>query len=233
MLTTRTTRTRRTAGAAPRPAGARRAAVAVVPAVAVLLAAGCGGDPAPDAGPTASPSSASPSTTPSASPSASVPPTSPTGSAGDDRGLPFPADLRPDVGGGQGSGNGLTVTDVRIGRQAGYDRVVLELGGTGRPGWRVEYVAVPRADGSGERLDLDGDSFLQVDLRGMGLPFETGVDEDARDRVPGVGGVAEVAPGGVFEGHQLAFVGLDGGRRPFRAFALSGPTRVVVDVVRD
>lgn len=227
MLTTRTRRTTRTAGA-------RRAAVTVVPTLAVLLAAGCGGDPAPDAGPTASPSSPGPSSPlTSSSPATPAPPPSPTGSSGDDRGLPFPADLRPDVGGGQGSGNGLTVTDVRVGRQAGYDRVVLELGGTGRPGWRVEYVAVPRADGSGERLDLDGDSFLQVDLRGMGLPFETGVDEDARDRVPGVGGVAEVAPGGVFEGHQLAFVGLDGDRRPFRAFALTGPTRVVVDVVRD
>ena len=75
--------------------------------------------------------------------------------------------------------------------------------------------------------------FLQVILRGVGLPFDTGVEPfgDSTTRVPGTGtkGVAEIAPGGVFEGEQQAFIGLAGtsGRsclRPHR------PARVVVDV---
>ena len=75
--------------------------------------------------------------------------------------------------------------------------------------------------------------FLQVILRGVGLPFDTGVDPfgDSTTRLPGTGttGVAEIAPGGVFEGEQQAFIGLTGAQRPFRAFALTHPARVVVE----
>ncbi|MGZ5400671.1 MAG: AMIN-like domain-containing (lipo)protein [Nocardioides sp.] len=39
-----------------------------------------------------------------------------------------------------------------------------------------------------------------------------------------------MAPGGVFEGEQQAFIGLTGVERPFRVRALADPVRVVVDV---
>jgi hypothetical protein len=129
-------------------------------------------------------------------------------------------------------GNGLGLTGVRVGRQQGFDRVVLDLGGTGTPGWRVAYVDRPVADGSGDPVELRGSVFLQVDLRGMGMPSDTGVPQfgDSTTRVAGTGGIAQVAPGAVFEGQQQAFIGLSGARRPFRVFRLSNPTRVVVDV---
>lgn len=146
---------------------------------------------------------------------------------------PFSANLRPDDG-GYGSGNGLGLTGVRVGHHPGFDRVVFDLGGTGRPGWHVQYVARPRSDGSGEPVKLGGDVFLQVVLRGMGLPPDTGVREfgNSRTRISGKGtqGVAEIAPGAVFEGDQQAFIGLTGAKRPFRVFALDHPARVVVDI---
>ncbi|GAA1760848.1 hypothetical protein GCM10009795_004130 [Nocardioides hankookensis] len=144
---------------------------------------------------------------------------------------PFGAGLRADDG-GQGSGNGLGLTDVRASHEDGYDRVVLELGGSGTPGWRVEYVDRPVYEGSGEPVALQGTTFLSVVLRGVGQPSDTGIAAygDDTTRVPGVGGIAEVAPGGVFEGEQGAFIGLTGARRAFRVFTLTDPTRVVVDV---
>lgn len=218
----------------------RKTAPVVAGLALVVGVAGCGGDD-PDAGPTDPPAPASsPPSPPPSSPADPTPsqdgPTGPSSAAASPSrdGAPFEADLRPDTGGARpGAGNGLTLTEVRVGRQDGFDRVVFQLDGTGRPGWRVEYVDVPRADGSGEELDLRGDSFLQIDLRNMGLPSDTGVEEVGPEPVEGDGtrSVTEVLPGGVFEGQQLAFVGLAGERRPFRVFALDSPTRVVVDVV--
>ena len=86
-------------------------------------------------------------------------------------------------------------------------------------------------------MRLKGTVFLRVILRGVGLPVDTGVEPfgDDSTRVPGTGtkGVGEIAPGGVFEGEQHAFIGLTGTMRPFRVFALANPTRVVVDVHAD
>jgi len=76
---------------------------------------------------------------------------------------------------------------VRTARQPGYDRVVFDLGGTGTPGWRVEYTTNPVYEGSGDPVTLEGTVFLQVILRGVGLPYDTGLAPfgDSTTRVPG------------------------------------------------
>lgn len=136
--------------------------------------------------------------------------------------------------GGHGSGNGLGVTGVRTSHRSGYDRVVFDLDGTGTPGWYATYTTNPVAEGSGDPVELAGTTYLSIVLRGVGLPFDTGVPAygDHTTRVAGgrATGIAEIAPGGVFEGEQLAFIGLTGAQRPFRVFALTDPARVVVDV---
>lgn len=202
-----------------------------VPALLVLTllagAAGCSGDSAEDADPTVA---TAPST--SSAPTTGTPPA--TGSATPEASAPpFTAGTAPDDG-GQGSGNGLGVTGVRTARQPGYDRVVFDLGGTGTPGWRVEYTTSPTYEGSGDPVTLQGTVFLMVSLRGVGLPYDTGLAPfgDDTTRVPGTGtkGVAAIAPGGVFEGEQQAFIGLTGTTRPFRVFARANPDRLIVDV---
>lgn len=145
---------------------------------------------------------------------------------------PFGKGTRP-VDGGPGKGNGLTVTGVRTASHADFDRVVFDLTGKGTPGWYVRYVKRPVNDGSGTRVRLKGRSFLQVAIHGVGYPTDTGATgTDASTRVSGAGttGIAEIAPGAVFEGSQLAYVGLTGTKRPFRVFALKKPARLVVDV---
>lgn len=98
----------------------------------------------------------------------------------------------------------------------------------------MEYTTSPTYEGSGIPVTLKGTVFLQVVLRGVGLPYDTGLPPfgDSTTRLPGTSskGIAEIAPGGVFEGEQGAFIGLTGAKRPFRVFVLANPARVVVDV---
>lgn len=223
-------------------ANMRNTAAPVLLVVALLVGvAGCTDDTPDAAGPKSrSSTTASGSKTPIA-PETPTGTSDPTGDAsGDPSGepqaetsaAPFKGTLLDD--GGRGSGNGLGLVGVRTARHRGFDRVVFDLGGAGTPGWRVEYTARPTADGSGEPVTLKGAVFLQVILRGLGAPFDTGIKPfgDDKTRVPATGteAVAEIAPGGVFEGDQQAFVGLTGTKRPFRVFALTRPARVVVDV---
>lgn len=180
-------------------------------ALALPLAA-CAGSPPPRSAAT------SPTTSPAAGRSAAV---------------PFPADTSADKGGPQGGG-GLGVVAVRSARQAGYDRVVVELAGSGEPGWFAQFVAAPVQQGSGEPVTVAGDTVLQVDLRGLGTPADTGIPAYAgpsRTTPDGTQAVREVVVGpGVLEGEQDVFLGLTGGQRPFRVFSQSDPVRVVVDV---
>lgn len=130
----------------------------------------------------------------------------------------------------------LLLRDVRVGRHDGFDRVVVELAGTGTPGWVAEYVGTPRAEGSGEVVDVGGDHVLGVTVSGVtirkGYP-RTPPDFFRGDRhfTPELGGpVADVNLLGAHEGYSQLFLGIDGDRAPYRVFALSNPARLVVDV---
>jgi Rieske Fe-S protein len=150
---------------------------------------------------------------------------------GDTSAPPFPANADPDTGEAS-SGASVTVSDIRIGRQDGYDRVVFEVGGTGTPGWDVRYVDAPASQGSGKPIDVAGEAALQVTITGAGYPYDTGVDEFSSDApVTGAGTetVTEVAFDATFEGTTVAFVGTRS-QAPFRVYLLENPTRVVVDV---
>jgi len=129
----------------------------------------------------------------------------------------------------------LVLTDVRVGHHEGFDRVVLEFDGTGTPGWAVGYVDRARADGSGETIALDGDAVLDVYARGTTYPgtgaVDSGYDGPQHFRPEDASSVAEVHVVGTFEGDTQVVVGIDGDRVPFRTFALTGPARLVVDVL--
>lgn len=130
------------------------------------------------------------------------------------------------------AGTQLLVDDVRLGLQDDYDRVVLDLSGTGEVGWLVEYVDDPALDGSGTPVDLTGPAVLVVTAQGMAYPEP---DDPAYD--DGVllvdGGelqtVTEVLRGVPFEGQLQVYVGLKA-ETPFQVFRLSGPERLVIDV---
>ena len=144
---------------------------------------------------------------------------------------PFPANTDPDTAEAS-SGAQVTVRDVRTGRQDGFDRVVFEVGGTGTPGWDVRYVDAPTSQASGAPVDVAGSAALQVAITGVGLPADTGVAAfDGPNPLPSSGTrtVVEVVVDTTFEGTTTAFVGTTA-QTPFRVYALSDPTRVVLEV---
>ena len=202
-----------------------RASSRVVPVLVIPLIAlsGCAGRgdvdaaPASAEGATASRSAAPPSAEPQ-----------PDGQVA---GASFEADTEPDVA--QASADArLTVSDVRVGAQDGYDRVVFELGGDGTPGWDVRYVDQASAPGSGRVIEVAGGAVLEFRLTGAGYPYDTGVDEyPGRDplRAPDTSAVTEVVFQATYEGTTTALIGTRD-RMPFRVLFLETPARVVVDV---
>jgi hypothetical protein len=143
----------------------------------------------------------------------------------------FPANTDPDTADATSDAS-VTVRDIRLGRQDGFDRVVFEVGGTGAPGWDVRYVDTASSQGRGEALDVAGDAILQVSLTGAGYPYDTGVTEYSAAGPLTAGGtevVTEVVFDATFEGTTTAFVGTEA-KAPFRVYLLQNPTRVVVEV---
>jgi hypothetical protein len=199
-------------------------------AVAVLLLAGCGSqaatdDAAAEHAPSGSAAAGDPAETSAPATGDAVEEVSADADAS-----PFPGDTSPDVADAVDPAD-LTVTAVRTARHDGYDRVVFELSGTGSPGWSVEYVDTPSAQGSGHPIDVPGSAHLQVTMQETSYPYDSGAEEVARGPVPVTG--TEVVEGvfydATFEGTSVAWIGT-GARAPFRVYALTGPSRVVVDV---
>jgi hypothetical protein len=144
---------------------------------------------------------------------------------------PFPATTDPDTADASSDAS-VTVRDIRVGRQDGFDRVVFEVGGTGAPGWDVRYVDSASSQGSGKALDVAGDAVLQVALTGVGYPYDTGVTEYSASRPLSASGtevVTEVVYDATYEGTATAFVGAKA-TAPFRVYLLQNPTRVVLEV---
>jgi hypothetical protein len=203
-------------------------ALAVVVVVGAASVGGCTADP----GPTPSPTTASTSAPATGTPSASA--STPATTAGPSPSLPAGfgvADVTsprfPDLGGDLG-GAGI----VRVGRQTGFDRVVWEFTGTGTPTYRVRYVDVPTADGSGDPVAVAGDAFIEVVITSVGIP-EEGAARPADPPASALEGtvIAEAnAIFGGFEGYGQSFIGVRDRQRPFKVSLLTGPTRLVVDV---
>jgi hypothetical protein len=123
--------------------------------------------------------------------------------------------------------------DVRTGRHACYDRLVVDLDGRAS-GYVVRYVNVFRAEGSGQVIPLPGGAKIQIVVRAPandvnGNPTYPAV---VGRHLPGVS-VAGYATfrstryGGSFEGLTTLGLGVRA-RLPFRVFKLGN--RVVIDV---
>lgn len=196
-------------------------------ALSLVTLTGCGDDD-PERTPVSSGSQPSASVAASSGPSP-APAASPPAAASAEPS--FAGDTEVDTQ--EPTGGPLTVRAVRVARQDGFDRVVLELAGkaAGAPGWRVEYDDTPAEQGSGDAVEVDGEATLAVLVTGVGYPFDTGVDEVGDDpALPGdLEVVEDVVLGSTFEGQFEAFIGVSG-ERPFTVQRLANPARVVIDI---
>lgn len=128
------------------------------------------------------------------------------------------------------------LTDVRTGRHACFDRLVLDVRGD-VSGYHVAYTDQVRGVGSGDVIPVRGGARLAV------VAYVHGSDTQGRASytppsfsnltdVTGYSTFRQVAWGGSFEGHTVIGLGVRA-RLPFRVFVLDGPgagSRLVVDV---
>ncbi|WP_420371887.1 AMIN-like domain-containing (lipo)protein [Ornithinimicrobium pratense] len=132
-----------------------------------------------------------------------------------------------------------TISNVRSGRHACFDRVVVDIAGiaAGKVGHRVRYVDTVTQPGSGQPVPLAGGARLQVDVTvpaydSSGRPTYSPKDRSKVVDVTGYDTLRQVAVAGSFEGQTTFGVGVRA-RLPMRVFVLDGPgsgSRLVIDV---
>lgn len=158
-------------------------------------------------------------------------------------GLPTTSSYCGIVWGSLGRSNGTshttgTVDDVRSGRHACYDRLVVDVDEVpGTLTYDVRYVDTVREDGSGRAVRLEGGAKLRVILRAPaytagGQATYRPADKANLVDVDDYRTLRQVAWAGSFEGQSTVGVGVRA-RLPFRVLVLDGPgdgARLVIDV---
>lgn len=124
-----------------------------------------------------------------------------------------------------------TVRSIRTARNEGWDRVVLELGGTAIPEYAVEYVDRPiRRCGSGHATEIPGDGWLEIRVSPARAHTEAGEPTvRERKRTVGLRVIRALEVTCDFEGVVTIVLGTASPNR-YRVLELSDPARLVVDV---
>ena len=134
------------------------------------------------------------------------------------------------------------LNDVRAGRHACFDRLVIDVGGqdTSFGSYDVRYVPLVYSDGKGDAVPVRGAADLQVIVRAPaydehGNATYTPANRSELVNVAGYSTFRQVAWAGTFEGQTTLALGVRA-RLPFRVFTLDGvpnsgdTPRVVIDV---
>ena len=130
------------------------------------------------------------------------------------------------------------ITDVRSGRHRCFDRLVIDVNGSGEgePGYRVKYAEQVTKDGSGAIVSLRGGARLRIIIKAPAyadgkLTYKAANWQELVD-VSGYRTFRQVAWGGTFEGQTTIGLGVRA-RLPMRVLVLDDPGgahRVVIDV---
>jgi len=211
---------------------AARRIVGSVGLIAAIVLAGCAaasptpstsGSPSAGAAATVAPSgSPVPSASASAS-AASTAPSEPTESL-----LPFACTPSVSIA---GTTDRAQITDVRVGKHTGYDRVVFEFDG-GIPQTTIDAVLPPfYQDPSGLELTVSGSAFLKLTLNGGTKVSPAGgvTYSGSNDFKPGFDQLVELVEAGDFEAISTWYLGVDPGGC-IRVLTLAAPSRLVIDI---
>jgi hypothetical protein len=126
------------------------------------------------------------------------------------------------------------LTGVRTGTHPGFERLTVDFGdGGGLPGYRLEYVDRPLHEcGSGRQVFPVGDAWLELHLEPAAAHTEAGeATLGARESAVDGPVLRRIYRTCDFEGVVVLVLALDA-PNPFRAFTLSAPRRLVVDIQR-
>ena len=114
-------------------------------------------------------------------------------------------------------GRSAHITGLRLVSRPAVDELVIHLDGADVPEWTAEYVE-PAGSGG-------GDAVLAVSVRAPTRP-----SGESSTAVGSSGRISSARTTGWVEGREEVLVGVRDGRVPFRAYALSDPGRIVVEV---
>ena len=109
------------------------------------------------------------------------------------------------------------ITGLRLTSRPTADELVIHLDSTDVPQWTAEYVD-PAGSGGGEAV-------LEVSVRAPTRP-----SGESSTAVGSSGRISSVRTTGWSDGREEVLVGVRDGQVPFRAYALSDPGRIVVEV---
>jgi hypothetical protein len=129
----------------------------------------------------------------------------------------------------------LVGTDIRTGGHECFERVVLELGGSGElPGFQVQYEPDPILDSpSGEPVEVAGDATLVLSVGAWMPDIEGNGYQGPREFEPtNVVNIQELQQIENFEGQNAWAIGLDR-QRDFTVSTLTEPFRIVIDISLD
>lgn len=198
--------------------------------VLAIFVVGCTAQASPSASPSASLQPSVPSATPTASeaPGSESPSVEP--SASEDLG-PFACDL-PVVE--DATVPRANITDVRVGTHDGYDRVVFEFA-QGLPEITLDRATPPfTQDASGMPIEVEGESFLRLTMRGGTKQTEAGESSYSgpTEFTPEYDTLLHLVEGGDFEAQSTWYFGLDSEAcvRVMQLTAESGSSRLVIDL---
>nr|WP_026550772.1 hypothetical protein [Arthrobacter sp. Br18] len=128
------------------------------------------------------------------------------------------------------------ITNIRSGRHACFDRLVVDVSGE-VPRYTVRYVRAVTQDGSGFTLPLRGRAFIDVTAMAPAHdqnynPTYTPTNRNEAVNVAGFQTFRQVAFAGTYESVTQIGLGVRA-RLPFRVFTLAGPgsgSRLVIDI---
>lgn len=216
-----------------------KASALLASGVLALAAAACGGDggggdeptvvpSTPTAAATAQPPSPTPAEPPPATATTAPSPTAsatPAPTAPSFEGTIEDTFLTPDLTAEQ-----AILVAVRIGRNEGFDRFVLEFAGEAVPGGTIRYAEEAITCGAGEPTELAGAAVLTVEVLPAAAHDLQGMATVADQELAGTGDtILEARSICDFEGVVAWALGVVA-EREFRVFRLTEPARLVVDV---
>ena len=119
----------------------------------------------------------------------------------------------------------------RVGSHPGYERVVVQYtGGAADLTWKTTWTSDP-IDEKGERINVKGDVFLQIDVAGVREPSDVATLPPTLHpgSLAGLSTVKGVSVQYPFEGQHMVFIGLSA-KNSYRIQVLKDPSRLVIDV---
>lgn len=134
---------------------------------------------------------------------------------------------------GEGAGGASHVTDIRVARHEGFDRVVVQFD-RGLPETELRQAIPPfTTDPAGQPLTVAGNVFVSLILRGASRGGTDGpvTYEGPTDFTLGSDSVVQVRMAGDFEAVMTFVIGLTA-PPCYRIFPLSDPSRLVIDFER-